>query len=550
MSVECFGKEGVSIMRVHNNTILMVLNIMFVLALIITPTDALAACLQPDAPDCWCFNDAGEWHPTGAFIQDVALETLGTVESCECPGIFGADCPYPLCCPTQNEPGKPYYQMVLGCNSEGCALLASLMLSVWGNVFDTRQTWCTETVAYWHRETGIPFPGGYRRNWRHDWQMHSTRDVRMFYQTEEELAQDGRGRWIDPCDVNYVDLILGVTVPVPGAFIQYQNYDDVNDRWIKGVHSLIINHMTIHEDINGNIFRVDVNMLEGNHSGAGGAVINTRHWDDILSLTPQGEEWINGRAKIRGFGIDHDSLGQPLYDPARLHWEFHPDVYFPPQTMHVEPNDPVWEHYYAPKISQLVTYAQMLLTTGGPNVTCSSPVLQINGIPDGLQVHWDFPSGLTGGVEIDIDLMDVHPLPIKGMALRWDGNSVPPHYRVQFAAADQQYKNALVPDLNDVPLPSPPVPIPVPAIFTLSESGVEVRYVKLIFPSTFQQDAVLQELRFRYYQPFIETDMYECNLVGDLDGDCRIGFSDFARMATNWLVDCMVNSDDPECVHE
>ena len=526
----CSAKEGVRIMRVQNNTILMFLNIMFVLVLIITPTEAHpGACVhQPDAPDCPCFDNWGEWHPMGAFIQDVAIQTVWTRASCVRSG------------------GKPYYQMVVGCNSEECAMWVSSCLTHGGPIFDVREAWCSETVAYWHRETGIPYPGGYRRNWHLDWQKHGIGALMRWYQTEEWLAQDGRGSWIDPCDVDYENFILGVTVPVPGAYIPYQNYD--NGTWIDGTHSVIINEMIVHEDVAGTIFRVEVRLLEGNNEDH--EVVNTRRWDDILSITPQGLDLIEGKAKIKGFGIDLDSTGQPIYDPARLHWIHYPGFYEPPGITHVEPNDPVWEHYYAPQISKLVTYAQMLLTTGGPNVTCSSPLLQISGIPDGMSIQWNFPSGLTGPIEIDIDLMDVHPLPIRGIELTWDGSSFPPDYRVQYAASTPpQYQEAFVPDLNDVPLPSPPVPIPVPAIFATTGSGVEVRYVKLIFPSTFQQDATLQELRFRYDQgPWTDTDL--CQVVGDLDGDCRVGFSDFARMAANWLVDCVVNPEDPACVPE
>jgi hypothetical protein len=527
----------------------MLLSIMFVLVLITTPTEAhLGVCVhQPDGPDCPCFNNTGAWDPVGAFIQDVAIQTLGTVESCECPGILGCGWPFPTARPTQNEPGKPYYQMVLGADDISLAELASVVLTHCGQIYDLRQTWCTETVAFWHLKTGIPYPGGYRTNWYNNWQVRGTKEMRTWYQTEELLA-DGRGRWIDACDVNYVDFELGVTVPVPGAYIAYQNFDDFNDTWIAGVHSLIVNEMWVHEDADGTIFQVEVTLLEGNHRGARGAVINTRRWDDVLSITPQGLDWINGKAKIRGIGIDLDSTSQPLYDPARLNVVPWPFIQAPPFVTHVEPNDPVWEHYYAPKISKLVTYAQLLLTTGGPDVTCSSPVLQISGIPDGMSIQWSFPAGLTETIEIVIDLMDVHPLPIKGIELKWDGSFLPRGYRVQYAGADQQYKNALVPDFPDMSqLPTVPS-IPVPAIFTLSENGVEVRYVKLIFENTFQQNAILQELRFRYYQPYQETDIYDCALEGDLDGNCRVDFYDVARMAANWLVDCMISPLDPACV--
>ncbi len=37
-------------------------------------------------------------------------------------------------------------------------------------------------------------------------------------------------------------------------------------------------------------------------------------------------------------------------------------------------------------------------------------------------------------------------------------------------------------------------------------------------------------------------------ILGDLNDDCKVDFLDFALMAQNWLVDCLVNPDDPACV--
>ena len=54
-----------------------------------------AACCEGDSPSCDCFLDGGAWDPAGAWIQQVALATLGTRESCVANG------------------GKAYYQMQL-----------------------------------------------------------------------------------------------------------------------------------------------------------------------------------------------------------------------------------------------------------------------------------------------------------------------------------------------------------------------------------------------------------------------------------------------------
>jgi hypothetical protein len=37
-------------------------------------------------------------------------------------------------------------------------------------------------------------------------------------------------------------------------------------------------------------------------------------------------------------------------------------------------------------------------------------------------------------------------------------------------------------------------------------------------------------------------------LSGDLNDDCRIDFDDFAKMASNWLIDCFTDPNNPACV--
>jgi len=512
------------------------MSIMFLPVLIMTPTEAFAACdYQLDEPGCLCFDSNGVWNPAGAFIQDVAIQTVGTKESCVDNG------------------GKPYYQMVLGANSEAVALIQAWLLTLpdWmAPGIDVRQAWCSEAISYWHRETGIPYSGGYRIcGWHCDWLNYNVGQLKTWYTTEEE--DGGRGRWIEPGDIDYENYVLGVTLPVPGAYVSWRTYDDFNDTWVYDgeSHSLMINEMWLHKDAHSDLFQVKITLLEGN---SGNKVKNEREWDDVLALTPQGSDWINGNKKIYGFGVDLDSGGQPLYDASRLHlvpWLF---VQAPPQLDPVMTTDPVWAQHYEPYIPLLKTYAKLLHQAGGePNVTPSTPGLPIDGIPDGQQVNWLFPKGLPGDEEVVIDLLDVHPLPIKGMQLRWDRDALPGKYRVQYATVGTPYQEAIVPDLPDPgQLPSG-TSIPVPAIFNSSATGEQVRYVKLIFPNTFEQDAVLQELRFLYEQgPMADTEVCPFRIVGDLDGNCRIDFRDVALMAGNWLVDCHLNPQNPACVPE
>ena len=88
---------------------------------IAAPCMAWAVCdYQPDEVGCPCFWDAGVWDPGGPYIQDVAQATFGTEESCPCPDPADPTCDWD---PDPADPdvnfrdaGKPYYQMVLGCN--------------------------------------------------------------------------------------------------------------------------------------------------------------------------------------------------------------------------------------------------------------------------------------------------------------------------------------------------------------------------------------------------------------------------------------------------
>ncbi|MHC4309087.1 MAG: hypothetical protein ACYSSN_04005 [Planctomycetota bacterium] len=531
-------------MRVQNNTIPTLMSIMFLATLIIAPTEAFAGCYQPDAPDCPCFDDAGAWNPGGGSIQNVAIQTVDTNESCRV-----------------NNGGKPYYQMVLGRNSEADAIAASILLSLpfanW--FFEEREAWCSEAISYWHREAHIPYWKGYRHcGWHCDWLNQNVAELKVWYLVEEIPFFGGRGNWMEPGDLEYDNYILGVTLPVPGAYVSWREYDDSTDTFDLdgGSHSLMINEMWIHEleSTPGTAFKVEVTLLEGN---SGNRVKNSRHWEDLRSLTPQGYEWIPNTddKKIYGFGIDLDSSGQPDYDGSRLHIVKWPVATSSP-TKNVAIKDPIWDQYYEPYIAPLQAYARLMQQAGDePNVIPSTPALQLRGIPDGNQVKWLFPKGLPGSVEVVIDLLDIHPLPIKGMELSWSISALPGDYRIQFAIPGQPYQEAKVPEIPDpcqYPGQLPPdLSIPVPAVFASSGDGVQVRYAKLIFPSSFEKDAILEELRFRYYRgPLADTEVCSHRLLGDLDYNCRVDFRDVALMAGHWLIDCHLTPQNPACVPE
>ena len=47
---------------------------------------------------------------------------------------------------------------------------------------------------------------------------------------------------------------------------------------------------------------------------------------------------------------------------------------------------------------------------------------------------------------------------------------------------------------------------------------------------------------------FAVSDCYNIDLVGDLDNNCKVNLADFAKLAANWLIDCIDDPGDPACV--
>ena len=56
--------------------------------------------------------------------------------------------------------------------------------------------------------------------------------------------------------MDYENFELGVTVPVPSAYVAIRTYDDVNDTCVSDgqSHSLMINEMWAHKDVFGTVF--------------------------------------------------------------------------------------------------------------------------------------------------------------------------------------------------------------------------------------------------------------------------------------------------------
>jgi hypothetical protein len=452
---------------------------------------ALAPCYYSDSPDCLCFDDTAAWDPTGTWIQDIALDTVGTKESCVSDG------------------GKPFYQMRLGLNSRSSATEMATVLE-WLSGFCPplyeREAWCSETISYWHREAGIPYSTGYRGStWLLDWQLTNTGAIRTFYLVEEQLGpllgpiaiQGGRGRWIDWSDLDYSDFRPGINAPAPGSYVLMRKYDDATATWIDGKysHSMMINEMTIHRNASWDVVRVEVSLLDGNW---GNQVRDTGTLEDLIAYTPAGSRWFDTDRKILGFAVDLDSSGFPIYDPDRRHLELDLDGDVP-RTKSFPTKDPMWERFYAPLVQELVDYA--VKVKDGPKVTGPSSVIGKGLIPDGKAVAWVFGSELSHtqakAVEIAVDLLQDHPLLLKGIALCWEG-TIPTGYSVRYAADGQRYKEVSAPDIGSLALSSQRLStVLIPIAF--GEESTRVRMLQLCFPAgSLPGEAKLTELRFIY----------------------------------------------------
>jgi len=458
---------------------------------------------QPDAPDCLCFDPTGAWDAGGPSatlpIQSVALDTLGTRESCHTAPPVDDDC------------GKPYYQLTLGMNTVAGALTASYVLSEAATpTFTHRQEWCSETVSYWHREAGIPYTLGYRNTWHEDWRNFSVPQMRTWYEQEEEAA-GGRGRWIRSGEVDYEAAEPGVTLPTPGAYMAISClHPNPTARWcdpadIDRNHSLMVDEVWIHRDGHGDVFRVEATFLEGN---SGRRVKNSRRLDDIFSLTTRGSQWfdygngLDGVAdtaddwgvKIYGFGIALDAAGNPVYDAARLHYVDHPEMRRVLARARPPAADEPWNTFYVSIRDRLTAYTGALRANGGPGITCSAGEVKTEKSPNGAGEQWFFPESLQDQeVTVEFDFLNKNPRKIYGLTLFWDAAFVPSGYKVYFGPDKEHYTQAAVADLSGLQPPQDSTPIPVRAV--LPAALTDVRFVKFVFPQdTFSLDATLTEM--------------------------------------------------------
>lgn len=305
---------------------------------------------------------------------------------------------------------------------------------------------------------------------------------------------------------------------------KYERQSDGSFEWTGDSHSMMINEMWIHRKVptfGGHpvVTQINVSLLEGN-SGSPGRVKDTSVFEDLLSVTPRGDDFIGSSGKkIKGFGVDLDASGHPIYDTSKLHYinekvPSDPDLERIVETEAVRrtlaslpvERDPLWETYYEPLIPKLVDYAKYVRSKG-ISVTTSSNSMQVPKLPNGGDIQWIFPPSLDEsdpqGFSITIDLLQTHPLPVLGLVLSWDGRYIPLQYSVQWAGEDKKFTGGQMQDIKIKSTNKNALSFPV--YISFSDSGQsakkapKIRYIKLSFPKgTFAEETALRDIRFIY----------------------------------------------------
>ncbi len=438
-------------------------------------------CCNTDSPACPGFDNTGAWQPTGATIQDIAQSTVGTKESCI------------------EDGGKPFYQMVLGFSSIDQAKFTACLFDAFPvlNETFTRMWWCSETISYWHKEKGIPYPSGFRNSsWHLDWQLTNTGAIRAFYEAEE--ASSGRGHWINFDEIDYEHPVLGVNIPVPGAYIRIAPFNQATGVWDwNPAHSQMINEMTITRLADGRITHISFTILEGN---SGEEVKNTGLCADLWEALPFGSGGI-GSKKINWFGIDLDSEGNPVYDASKITYQLTNELRKPFEEREREIRDPVWEAEFAPMVEAITNYA-LLLKRKTISVSANAQTLKFDKLPDSKGEKWEFPDNFKRieprGVEIGIDLQDEHPVPLKGIRIAWHAEELPVGYACSWAGKDKKFQDAQVPSLDISAIHSGDKSITlIPILF--SNASVRAQYIKLSFPpSSIKSKAAISDISLIY----------------------------------------------------
>ncbi|MBI4548077.1 MAG: T9SS type A sorting domain-containing protein [Ignavibacteriae bacterium] len=486
----------------------------------IEPTNfsfASAACINPpgDVPDCACFEASGAW-PLIPAINDViatAEASLGTWASCfQNSAQARWQVQYLYSSPVTAEWAVALYRILDDANLD---------------TMPPARAWCTETINWWHNQARVPYREGYKNSWFKSKYITGAATLRSWYRAEEfvhefgeEAGLDGRGRWIDGTEVHYLEdssFTPGVDGPCPNAFLLWQGYNPLTDKWISGVgHSQMVDSIKIHYTPWGSLHQVDVHVIEGNTTtnccGIGvrqtlsdgkkrSWITNTRGWyTDIQRYTRYGDLFLDKDKvdpqdtvwKINGWGVDLESDGSTYCDPTRILFVNDPPSATPrsfplrviSHTMGQQEDED----------SALVTQVYAYLTqTGGGNVmvTTNSSAVQTGGsLPDSAN-HWIIPPAQAHQVDtiyINIDFLTQYPLRIDGIHFTWKDGKVPQSFEVWWADTSfTTYKRSMTFPTTIPPLIGEDPQFSISLIPTTltpppSDTGYTVRYMRLCIP--------------------------------------------------------------------
>ena len=395
--------------------------------------------------------------------------------------------------------GLPYWQIQMQIDDPAWAHLVADL----GTCFicpppDTlkHEAWCTETVAFWHREAQVPRPLGYFAfTWLSSY-VQNAHQLRAWYQNEENpglltlWGYRGQGRWIGGNELDYDHFEPGVNGPCPGAYQAWEAYKTSTGTWEDSCfHSQVVDSMVIYRfgSDTGPVQRVDVRLVEGNAPWSGftdiygasvgrGKVRNDRWAYNIIDWTSLGDS-SNAcgltRQKIRGWGIDLDADGNSLCDAGKIRTVVQLSL-----LGHQAPTAPEEPD------SQLVTrMGQYFLASNGASksVTTNASAIQTGGALPTPTTPWVIPQGPLNvdPSYIQVDLLAEFPLPVKGIVVDWKDGWVPSHYQVWWAGQDVQIHTATV-DLGTMTPPSGSSRIPIQTRLG-PDPSYPVRYLRLVF---------------------------------------------------------------------
>jgi hypothetical protein len=420
--------------------------------------------------------------------------------------------------------GQPYWQIQRQIDAPAMAhFLANF--AIFGV---SRQAWCTETVAFWHREAGVPYPGGYQRPfWYPSAYVESVIELSRWYAAEEALAFffGGRGRWIDGQELDYENYEPGVNGPCPGAYQAWLTYDPALGEWsTECTHSQVVDSVLVHRigGATGEIVRIDVHVIEGNASDgtfvdvdgdtvSRGKVRNDRWYNDVIDYTKLGDDDSPCSAnearrwKIYGWGIDLHDDGDPYCDESKIG-----TIVTYLQESHPPPEGPSQSDSAA--VAQIVAWAAA--TQGAVTINSNSPLVFTGGAWPEPAAPWIIPPAPhpVDPVFIDVDLLSQHPIPVRGVVLDWENGFAPPQYEVWWAGADQQIHVATVslppsgpppPGVGPAPVETPFAPMPPYA----------VRYLRVALPNS----ALATEYRISGVHLLFDYGLEEEDLAGVYD---------------------------------